>query len=403
VKVRPRYFWLPLLLLAAVAVCARVFFQGSQELGRLGDSVFVKEIDQGCYHYDEFVSEWNAEGGYFVDGERRIARPIVEALRQVIWETRNAEDLLSQYEQEITADRFQKQVRRDLPWVSESPSTPQLQREARAALEGSPPNSTWKLLTHVVIDGEPKVELLLQRSYIEHHERLALNSGLPEWQVRFGAESWETRSPRLAKALVPFTKKSDAFDDIVHWPDAYAEALAHTITRDFARRYVLSYLEDTLTADFEVDGLDSRRSDPFSDSCTFLLKPLRSERIAHLTLNLPLLEDPRPILDAIPACLADAERRLAETPWLRQATQDKKVILSPFNGGKDYYLQFPGFSGIDVRVLVRESEGDLLVSSPTRDVVSLVKLAPSKQRTTHLLVSSDGSARFVTALGEPVE
>ena len=390
-------------MLAAVAVSTRVLSQGSVELGRLGDSVFVKEIDQGCYHYDEFVSEWNAEGGDFVDGERRIARSVVEELRQVVWETRNAEDLLSQYEQEITAERFEKQLREELPWVPRSPSTAELQSEARAALDGSPPNSTSKIFTHVIIDGEPKVELLLQRSYIEHHERLALSCGLPEWQVRYGAKSWETRSPRLAKALKPFTKKSDAFDDIVRWPDAYAEALAHTITRDYAQRYVLSYLEDTLTSDFEVDGLDSRRSDPFSDSCTFMLKPQHSEKIAHLVLNLPLLEDPRPLLDAIPACLADAEQRLADIPWLRQATQDKKVILSPFNSGKDYYLQFDGFSGITVRVLVRDSEEELLVSSPTRDVVSLVKLAPSQQRTTHLLVSSDGSARFVTALGEPVE
>ena len=373
------------------------------ELGRLGDSVLVEEVYAGCFHHNEFVSTWKAQEGDFAFEERRVSRQTVEDLRRVVWETRNAEDLLSQYDQKITAESFEKRLNRDLPWAPKSPSTSELQSEARAALTASPPRSTSTILTRVVIDGEPEIELLLQRAHTMHHDPIFLDYGLPVWQVRFGAESWETRSPRLAGALAPFTKEPDAFDDIVRWPDAYAEGLAHKLTYDSGRRYVIDYLEDTLTADFEVEGLDSPRSDFFSDSCTFLLKPRHPLKVTYLTLNLPLLEDPRPILDAIPACLADAERRLAETPWLRQATQDKKVILSPFNGGKDYYLQFPGFSGIDVRVLVRESEGELLVSSPTRDVVSLVKLAPSKQRTTHLLVSSDGSARFVTALGEPVE
>ena len=38
---------------------------------------------------------------------------------------------------------------------------------------------------------------------------------------------------------------------------------------------------------------------------------------------------------------------------------------------------------------MRETEEELLVSSPPRDIFSLVKLAPSKARTTHLLVSHD--------------
>ena len=311
-KARSRYLLLPILLLAAVAVSTRVFSQRSVELGRLGDSVLVEEVYAGCFHHNESVSTWKAQERDFAFEERRVSRQAVEELRRVVWETRNAEDLLSQYDQEITAESFEKRLKRDLPWAPKSPSTPstsELQSEARAALTASPPRSTSTILTRVVIDGEPEIELLLQRAHTMHPDPIALDCGLPEWQVRFGAESWETRSPRLAKALVPFMKESNAFADIVHWPDAYAEALAHTITRDYARRYVLSYLEDTLTSDFEVDGLDSRRSDPFSDSCTFMLKPQHSEKIAHLVLNLPLLEDPRPILDAIPACLADRLRR----------------------------------------------------------------------------------------------
>ena len=131
------------------------------------------------------------------------------------------------------------------------------------------------------------------------------------------------------------------------------------------------------------------------ESEDYLLKTGRSEYVSKVRIPMSHLQDPRPMLDAIPGALADAERRIAETTWLRLATRGKEVTLLPNTDGSAYFLEFPGYSDITVRALVLESEEDVLVSNPTRSIVSLVKLQPSKRQTTTLRISPDGSAVFV--------
>ena len=364
------------------------------DLGRLGSSVRVEEVYSGCFHHNESTIIWTVDGDEFSDGERRVPRSAVEKLRRVVWESREEEDLLDQYEQEITGDVVREKLRVEVPWVPWAPSDAEVRGELRAALNGSPSNTTSVVLTRVLVGGEPEMEFWLHRSYIHHHA-LPRNCGLPEWNVRLGEELWATRSPRIAIALAPFTKDSAAFDDIVHWPDGYMEMLAERTTRDYAQRYIVDYVGNTLSGDFEVDAPSPAKHFYLGESEDYLLKTRRSEYVSKVRIPMSHLQDPRPMLDAIPGALADAERRIAETTWLRLATRGKEVTLLPNTDGSAYFLEFPGYSDITVRALVLESEEDVLVSNPTRSIVSLVKLQPSKRQTTTLRISPDGSAVFV--------
>lgn len=408
-KPKWRLFWTFVLILACVAVWARRTSEDPEEKQpsyEIGTRIEVSNVFQGCSHHEESSYALDRVGDTFEGEQLEISEDQAEELYAAVMESRSeSDDLLSQYDYEITAERVHRQIREYFPWVDAplpSLDTEQLKSEARKAIVEPSVTSTSSIHTKVIFEGESALELQLSQSDLRGFSDF--KGSLPSWNVRVDGESWITSSPKISEKLQPFMKDKELLGSITQWPEQYCRSLAATIGREWCEEHLRQLFGDRLSEHFLVDKLEVRRylitDVPHG---WIILKNRQESLISTLDFQFDATVDPTADIINLPSFVAESEARLDDFPWLSKAVRGKNIQLSSATGYEESWLDH-GFQGLPryeysvqnggrydrTDFIVGDQEPRVLIFSPTDDLKKYLHNLPELESYKQLVVSPNG-------------
>lgn len=225
---------------------------------------------------------------------------------------------------------------------------------------------------------------------------------LPKWQIQMGTSRWETRSPRIALALLPLFQEAESLQDIPKWPEYFQQCAISQIGADWARDFFLANYKswpgaDALFSRYRmVDFSVDRRLFPKGEFVLVSTEPVERYRTRiHFGQG-----GPSKNWHSLDQRLKAAEALMANHDWLIEAGPSRTRMISFESPSKDIGWSSSGLRGEPSHSLsfgnseviyFGPDEERALVCEPSQAVLETLGINVGESDPRRLIVSPDGS------------
>ncbi len=193
---------------------------------RLKPVVFVQDWAHGCHGGATNQRSWVAGAELCYSEGLSLPLSEIEQLRSKVHASRHSEDVLDEFG--LAPEVVRRRMAELFPKIEGEPpalSLEELRATAAAILfESELGGSTQERGALLIVGGEPAMvvrvntwSLFAGSSFGGHMY------GLPMMQVSVGGQQWETLSPELARAVLPFAPDDSYWELYARWGDQFLE------------------------------------------------------------------------------------------------------------------------------------------------------------------------------------